>query len=382
MRVGVDARHLPEGRGVARYLQRTLRELAAAFPDDEWLALVPGRAPVAPLPGVQLVRPRTPGRVLFGLGAAAGRPSLERLLGGRLDAVWLPAPAPVGLDGSAPYVLTVHDLSFEQRPGDYTAYERLWHRAARLRRLALGAARIVAVSGPTREAVIERWGVPAQRVVVVAPGAGAAGESAVGEVEGRRFEPGDGRRRPPYLLFVGALEPRKAPELLAGAYARARAGGLEAELWLAGAGRLAERLRGRPGVRLLGPVDGPRLDALYRDALAVVLPSWIEGFGLPPLEALARGVPAVVADLPVYEETLGAGALRFPAGDGPALADALLRVARDGALRARLVADGQRAMAPLTWAATARGIRAALADAGGEARAGASAGAIPRSASG
>jgi glycosyltransferase involved in cell wall biosynthesis len=356
MRIGVDARHLPEGRGVARYLQRTLPELVAAFPDDEWIALVPGSAPVTAPAGVRLVRPKTPGRLLFGLGATVGRPALERLLGGGLDAVWLPAPAPIGLDGSAPYVLTVHDLSFEERPGDYTAYERFWHRAGRLGRLARGAARVVAVSGPTRDAVVARWGVAPERVVVVSPGAGAAHEH---EVEAHRFgRARDGRAE--YLLFVGALEPRKAPELLAGAYARARARGLTAELWVAGAGRLADRLRDQPGVRMLGPVDGARLDSLYRDALAVVLPSWIEGFGLPPLEALARGVPAVVADLPVYQETLGTGALRFPAGDGDALAEALLRISSDPALRARLVADGRRAMAPLTWTSTAHGIRSAL----------------------
>ncbi len=60
------------------------------------------------------------------------------------------------------------------------------------------------------------------------------------------------------MLCVGALEPRKAPELLAGAHARARARGLQAELVFVGAGRLAARLEGRPGVRLLGPVQGER----------------------------------------------------------------------------------------------------------------------------
>jgi glycosyltransferase involved in cell wall biosynthesis len=353
MRVGIDARHLPEGRGVARYLQRTLGALAALYPEDEWVALVPGRAPVATPAGVDIVRTRLPGRVLFGLGALAGRPTLQRLLGAPVDVVWLPAPAPVALERGAPYVLTVHDLSFEQRPSDYTPYERLWHGAGRLGALARGASRVVAVSGPTRDAVIERWGVPAARVDVVHPGAGA--------LAGR--DHGDERRQPdtpPYLLFVGALEPRKAPELLAGAYARARAQGLEAELVYAGAGRLASRLRHRPGVRLLGRVAGAQLEALYRDALAVVLPSHAEGFGLPPLEALAHGVPPVVSDLAVYDETLGPGALRFPPGDAEALAGALLQIASDAGLRARVVADGRRAMAPLTWEATADRVHAAL----------------------
>jgi glycosyltransferase involved in cell wall biosynthesis len=353
MRIGVDARHLPEGRGVARYLQHALEALAARFPGDELVAFVPGRAPVAVPAGVELRRSALPGRAVFALGAATGRPALERLCGGRLDAVWLPAPAPVGLDGSAPLVLTVHDLSFVERPGDFTTYERLWHRAGRLRRLARRAARVIAVSGATRDALVARWGLDPARIDVVHEGAGTP---VVGSGSDSERE----TTTAPYVLCVGALEPRKAPELLAGAFARARARGLEAELVFAGAGRLAARLEGRPGVRVLGPVAGAELDALYRGALAVVAPAWLEGFGLTPLEALARGVPPVVADLPVYEETLGGGAVRFPPGDADALADTLLRVARDETLRAAVVAAGRRAIAPLTWEACADGIRASL----------------------
>ncbi|HEY8582890.1 MAG TPA: glycosyltransferase family 1 protein [Capillimicrobium sp.] len=374
MRVGVDARHLPERRGVARYLQRTLAALAAGCPDDEWLALVPGRVPVgwdAP-PGVELRRTALPGRAVFGLGAAVGRPTLTDLLGAEVDVAWLPAPAPIGLGSDVPYVVTVHDLSFEQRPGDFTAYERLWHAAGRLGAQARGAARVVVVSGATRDAVVERWRVAPERVDVVHPGAGAilapapppADVVGAGPAERGQLQPPPVEGRP-YLLFVGALEPRKAVDLLAGAYARARAAGLEADLVVAGDGRLRRALEGRPGVRLLGAVGDAEADALYRGALAVVLPSWIEGFGLPPLEGLARGVPAVVADLPVYDETLGAGALRFAPGDAAALAEQLLAVGRDEALRARLVEAGQAAIAPLTWDATARGVRAALAEAAG-----------------
>ena len=69
--------------------------------------------------------------------------------------------------------------------------------------------------------------------------------------------------------------------------------------------------------------------ALYERALAVSCVSREEGFGFTPLEALARGTPAVVSDLPVFDETVGAGALRVPPGDAAALADALLRLERE-----------------------------------------------------
>jgi glycosyltransferase involved in cell wall biosynthesis len=369
MRIGVDARHLVAGRGVARYLRLALDALVARFPDDEYVAFVPGRAPVDVPAGVVVRRSVLPGRALFGAGARAGRPALERLCGGGLDVVWLPAPAPVGLDGSAPLVLTVHDLSWVIRRGDFTPYERAWHAAGRLDRLAHRAARVVCVSQATAGLVHERWHVPSDRLTVVPEGPGtpvvrSEPHSGFKATTARSAAPSVVASVSPttgaYLLCVGALEPRKAPELLAGAHARARARGLQAELVFVGAGRLAERLEGRPGVRLLGPVEGAELDALYRDAIAVVSPSWDEGFGLTPLEALSRGVAPVVADLPVYDETLGPGALRFTPGDANGLADALLRISADAGLRAQLVSEGRAAIGRLSWEACADGLHAAL----------------------
>lgn len=354
MRIGVDARHLAAGRGVARYLRQTLGALAERHPGDELIAFVPGRAPVDVPAGVTLRRHPLPGRALFAAGALTGRPALERLCGGGLDVVWVPAPAPVGLDGSAPLVLTVHDLSWVVRPRDFTPYERAWHAAGRLDRLARRAAQVVCVSQATAARVREHWHVADDRLRVVPEGPGAP--AVVVDVSQSETK----TTTAPYVLCVGALEPRKAPELLAGAHARARARGLREELVFAGAGRLASRLEGRPGVRLVGPVQGEALDALVRSATALVAPAFDEGFGLTPLEALVRGVPPVVADLPVYDETLGAGALRFPAGDATGLADALLRVSADAALRARIVAEGRAAIAALSWAACADGLHAAF----------------------
>jgi glycosyltransferase involved in cell wall biosynthesis len=336
--------------------------LARACPSDEWLLFVPGRRPLpddleaATEPNVIVRRHPLPGRALFGAAALAGVPRLDRLLSERADVIWLPAPAPLALSPDVPFVLTVHDLSFEERPGDFTAYERLWHRVARPRRLAERAAWLIVDANATRGKLAACWGVDADRVAVVPPGVSQPSAPITpAAVEAARAR----HRLPPrYLLAVGALEPRKAPELLVRAHRRARAAGLDAGLVFAGGGRLADRLRA-PGVTLAGHVPVAELDALYAGATALVMPSWLEGYGLPPLEAIARGTPAVVADLPVYRETLGEGALRFPPGDETMLAQALLRIADDEQLRERLVASGRESIARLTWeraASTARGV--------------------------
>jgi glycosyltransferase involved in cell wall biosynthesis len=344
MRVGVDARHLTAGRGVARYTRALLGALAAAHPEDEWLAFVPGRAPVAAPPGVRLVRHPLPGRPLFGAAALVRRPRLDRLLGG-VDVVWAPAPAPLAVSPGVPLVLTVHDRSFEERPGDFTRYERLWHRLARPRALAAGADAVVCDADAGRADLERAWGV---RATVVSPGPLEV-PAPTARADGA----------PPYLLFVGALEPRKAPDVLAVAYARARARGLAADLVVVGDGRMT--IDG-PGVRrMAGPADEAELAALYAGALAVVAPSWLEGFGLPPVEAAALGTPSVVSDLPVFAETLGAGALRVAAGDADGLADALLRIAADGDLRARLGEAARAATVRFDWACAAEALHAVLA---------------------
>jgi glycosyltransferase involved in cell wall biosynthesis len=278
---------------------------------------------------------------LFGAAAVAGRPRLARLAGGA-DVIWLPAPAPVA--PGAPYVLTVNDRSWEARPRDFTPYERAWHRLARPRALARRAARVVALSQAVADELRDTWGVAS---TVVPPGLGVPPGGA---------PPAPGR----YLLFVGALEPRKGPDVLAQAFARARARGLDADLVVVGEGRVAVE---GPGVRGLGAVGDAELDGLYAGALAVVAPSYLEGFGLPPLEAAARGVPAVVSDLPVFAETLGDGALRVAPGDVEGLAGALLAVAGDAALRARLAASVAPAAARADWPTAARSLHALLREA-------------------
>ena len=324
---------LRQPRGIARYLASLLDALRARHAGDEWL-VTPAR-----------------GRLANASAALVGRPRL----GAGADVLWLPAPAPVA--PGIPYVLTVHDLSPELRPGDFSAYARLWNAVARPALLARGAARVIADSQETRGHVIERWGLPPERVSVVRPGVwrpGPPGKGAIARLE----------VPPRYLLYVGALEPRKGVDVLAKAFAAARERGLEAQLVLAGEGPLSRSLRG-PGVTLCGRVSDGELTALYAGARATVLPSRLEGFGFTPLESLAAGTPAVVSDLPALRETLGDAVLAVPPGDVGALADALLAIDRDDELCTRLLDAAGPRLAALSWHRAADEIRALLAEAAG-----------------
>jgi glycosyltransferase involved in cell wall biosynthesis len=332
MLVGVDARALAARRGVARFTRRMVEALAAL--DGVGVrALVPGRGPVDPVPGVELRRTALPSRALHLAGAVTGFPRVDTLLGD-VDVTWLPAPAPVAVGD--PYVLTVHDLSWEDRPQDFTRYERLWHRAARPPAIARRARAVVCDAPSVAEQVRERWGVTAW---AIEPGIDAPPGGVVPHEAGS-----------PYYLYVGALEPRKGLDVLADAWARAGLDG--AELLIAGEGRGPVP----PGARRLGHVSDAELHALYAGALAVVLPSRLEGFGLTPREAAAHGTPSIVSDLPTLRLP---GTLRVPPGDAGALAAALRELP---AQRDRLVAE---LPPPRTWADAALELRAVLEGAAG-----------------
>jgi glycosyltransferase involved in cell wall biosynthesis len=310
MRVGVDGRSLAgDRRGVGHYTAGMLEALRKLDVD------------------VKVLVPR----------ARQGRPRLDRKLA-PVDVLWLPAPAPVAISSDTPYVLTVHDLSFLERREDFTRYERLWHRLARIDALVHGAAAVVALTGDTARRAAAHFGV---NVSVVSGGPGDPGPPATPDT---RF----GR----YFLYVGALEPRKALDRLVAA----RDG---QTLVLAGEGRLADALR-RPGVHVLGRVDPAEKAALYAGALAVVLPSWGEGYGYPPLEGFAHGTPAIVSDIPALRETAGAGALYVSPGDVAGLATAMRSLATDEALRGRLADGGREALRDRTWEAAGRALKAVL----------------------
>jgi glycosyltransferase involved in cell wall biosynthesis len=317
MRVGVDGRSLAgERRGIGHYTAGMVEALRALDVD------------------VKVLVPR--GR--------QGRPRLDRRLA-PVDVLWLPAPAPVAIS-TAPYVLTVHDLSFLERRQDFTRYERLWHRLARIDALVRGAAAVVALTGDTARRAAAHFGV---NVNVVPGGPGDPGPPPNPEAVLTMRE-----RFGPYFLYVGALEPRKGLDRLVAAHA-----GLETALVIAGEGRLGPTLRA-PGVHVLGRVDRAEKAALYAGALAVVLPSWREGYGYPPLEGYAHGTPAIVSDLPALRETAGEGALYVPAGDVAALAAAMRTLAGDDALRRRLADGGAAALRGRTWEASGRVLRAVL----------------------
>jgi glycosyltransferase involved in cell wall biosynthesis len=280
----VDADVLGRNRtGEETYVLNLLRELPQVAPDLRFAAvtrhaeLVPdGVEPILLPARFQEVR------------MASSLPRLLRRL--RPEVAHFQHALPLAYRGRT--VVTLHDLHFERDASVMGLADRLTFKTV-VPRAARRATHVLAVSERTKRDAVELYGLPPEKVTVIPHGVDPA------------FSPGDGSHDG-FLLFVGAVQPRKDP---LAALAAADAAGLP--LVVAGPEKdaaLVQALRDR-GADVRGYVDTSALAELYRRAAALVLPSRYEGFGVPVVEAMASGTPVVLSDDPALREVAGDAAV-------------------------------------------------------------------------
>jgi glycosyltransferase involved in cell wall biosynthesis len=363
VRIGIDARN--DGTGVGRYTFSLLRELGKLDRENEYTVFLrPERLAryTPPGPNFRLVEVDIP---WFGVREQLQLPRvIDRE---KLDLVHYPHLT-VPLISATPFVVTIHDLNYLE-PGAVFSGKR-GPRQTLLEagfRLELGKAkkarRLIAVSKHTRDTILDRLGVDAERITVTYEAA-----DAPGNVEPDRSILERHGLGAPFFLYVGAAYPYKNLGRLIEAFA-----GLGGDRRLVLAGdqegfgpplrQQAAAVGAGERVVFPGPVSDGELAALYEAALAYVFVSLSEGFGLPGLEAMQAGVPVIAADAASLPEIYGDAAHYCDPLDPGSIASALADVAGDGGLRADLVARGHDRAAGFSWARTAEQTRAVYADA-------------------
>jgi glycosyltransferase involved in cell wall biosynthesis len=255
-----------------------------------------------------------------------------------------------------PLVVTVHDLAFLTHPDCFPRWGRSFHEQG----LALTreeAAAVVVPSAATAADVVEMGGVDKERVHVVPHGVTLGRDAAPAGVAARLARLGvAGEEAAPYLLFVGTLEPRKGLDVLLAAHALLRKSHPNLRLVVAGPkGWGPAPDLDRPGVLAAGQVDEAELDALYRGAVLLAVPSLTEGFGLPALEAMSRSCPVVVSEAGALPEVVGGAGVLVPVGDAEALAAAAGALLVDPELRMEMAEASRRRAGEFTWAACVDG---------------------------
>lgn len=324
MRVGIDCRKIRDF-GIGTYIRGLLREMPEIY-------VAFGPAGIELPRGVEHVVVDAPNysiRELFTIGHAADA--------ARLDLFH--APHYVVPQMRTPAVVTIHDLIHLRRG----IMQRLYART--MLRRAIRRSRAVLTVSETVKHEIEKE-LHGKNVIVTPNG-----------IDEAFFSPSASRLPLPasrYFLFVGNDKPHKNVDAAVAAIDRVEG----SVLILAGAA--FDRFRGRERVLCAGFVDQNELAALYRGAIALLLPSVEEGFGLPAVEAMASGTAVITSPAPALVEITADAALHV---DTSELADAMRRMMNDDALRASLIARGRERAAHFTWRACAQRTRVAYVNA-------------------
>jgi len=262
-----------------------------------------------------------------------------------------------------PVVVSIHDLSFEHLPQTFKRRSRMQMRLT-VRRSARNAAQIIALSEHARSDLVATYGLRPEKVNVVPLAAPPSFAPVRDNSELQRVRQTYGIAGD-YILSVGSIQPRKNLPRLIEAYSLLRrdlTGGKLPQLVLVGknAWLYDETLRslkaGDVGtaVILTGYVPESDLPALYSGALCFIYPSYFEGFGLPPLEAMKCGAPVIVGNTTSLPEVVGDAALMIDPFNVNAIAAAIHKVVNDSDLRAELRVKGLERAKHFDWKETAR----------------------------
>jgi glycosyltransferase involved in cell wall biosynthesis len=336
------------GHGPSRVTVLANRHVMAAYR---------GGGPVA-LHEVRSYRPgdRAPTRLAAMLTARAAPGVAARDVPRGLDVVHHPVTVPIPRLPGVPTVTTVFDVQHHELPGLFGAAERRF-RGWAYDAAARAADVVVTSSAHSRDGLVRFAGVDPGRVAVIALGIDhgrfrPSGPALAAEVEARL------PRR--FVVYPANLWPHKNHARLVEALGRASARDVGLVLTGQDYGRLdalraaARRAGVADRVVHLGYLPAAEVPALYRRATAMVFPSRFEGFGSPPLEAMACGLPVAASRAGSLGEVVADAALAFDPLDAAAIADAIDRVAGDEGLRERLRDAGLRRAASFTWERAAR----------------------------
>lgn len=370
MRIGIDGLSLTEElTGIGYYTLELANHLALAAPTDD-IQIV---APRAYWPSLDQFEPPTNLRLVRSRVSPITRHwwsiGLPRYLRRKGIEVFHGTNFEVPLRRVCPAVVTVHDLSMLLYPQTQER-KRVRRAQRRLPLMARAATMIITPTESVRREVHEHLRIPLERIVAIPEAARSCF---------RRVEPGQTKAtrdrlgiRDEFLLSVGTIEPRKNLATLLRAFEevlRVRKKPLQLVIagrkgWLVD--ELCESLKHSPaaaGIILTGYLADEDLRALYSSCGAFLYPSIYEGFGLPPLEAMACGAPVIASDIPSIQEVAGGAARLFSAGATQELTRAIIETLDSATAQQNLATAGIKRAAEFSWLRAANATRNVYAEA-------------------
>jgi len=369
MTIGIDIRVLTRGThsGVEEYTANLLSSMINLAPhirfklflnsfsrvdlNDDWIKS----------PNVSVHKFNIPNKILFPSLWALGSPKIDRLIGGA-DVFFSPHFFVAPVSKSCRRVITFHDLSFIRYPEFFSFKQRIWHYLQKPHKQAQKADSIIAVSNSTKADLVDLFGVKPDKVNVVYSG-----------IDSRFFNFNDGEQEKTkqkynlpdnYILFLGTFEPRKnligiikAFEILCRnnkfkdyyLILVGNKGWLSEEVF-----RALDYSRLKQKIIYLGPIANSDRPAIYRNSKLFVYPSFFEGFGFPPVEAMASGIPVITSHTSSLPEVVGESALMIDPYNTEEIADAMAMILSDNKIYRNYVEKGKKRASQFSWQKTAQ----------------------------
>ncbi len=375
MRIAIDyTAAARQGAGVGNYVRSLVNAMLAQDTTNQYILLTSGRpTKERPFPVAQNVRGRSvfiPDRYLNILWYRWRLPLYATFFTGQVDIYHGPDFVLPPLNGKLRKIVTVHDLAFLEHP-EYAVPELAAYLAKVVPEAISAADTVAAVSQATKQTLIERFKTPAEKITVIPNGIRPTFRRITDPLllgaTRNKYE-----LKHPLVLGVGTLEPRKNHLGLIKAFYQAQAGSgsrkgkqqqqRPAMLALAGGSgwlydetrQLVADLKLEKKVRFLGRVSELELITLYSLADVFAFPSFFEGFGVPPLEAMACGAPVITSNTSSLPEVVGDAALLVDPHDTNELARAITRLIEDEQLREELRQKGYEQVKQYSWPDSAR----------------------------
>jgi glycosyltransferase involved in cell wall biosynthesis len=368
MKIGIDVRSLLEKKagGVSVYTEKIIENLLSIDTHNEYF-LFSNRyqkndlssQKIFSAANVQLKSFTYPNKALNFSFRYLNWPKIDRMLGG-IDLFFEPNIIFMAMSRATKKVITLHDLSFMIFPNLYSPKGRFWHQVVNVRKMISQFDKVIAVSEHTRNDIINILNVPAEKVHRIYPGVDYDFFSNISAEEKslvkKKYSLPD-----KYILSLAALEPRKNIEMVVDAFAEF-ARNSDYHLVLAGASQGSEKRinelilkRGlKDKVHILGYVPNGDKPVLYQFASCFVYPSFYEGFGFPPLEAMSCGTPVIASYSSSLSEICGNAALLIDPHNLEELIEAFRHVLNDRRFSDKMAERGKTQSRLFTWEKSAQ----------------------------
>lgn len=379
MRIGIDARCLGEGRrtGVEEYTLNLLNTLFRSDRKNEYVLFFNSFRPektdfswINQYPNVTLRRFNFPNKLLNFFFWYCNWPKMDKMIGG-VDLFFMPNIIFGGVSKKTKLLVTIHDLSFERYPENFSLKRRLWHIFINPKKLCARADSIITVSESTKNDLVDLYKIAPQKIRVIS--SGVAEKFTVLNRNDEKLIKVKEKYKLPYkfILYLGTIEPRKNIIGILRSYQQLQRDGaadanqkelLNYKLVIAGSkGWLSrkifsevEKSEFRDNIKVINFVEDADKEFVYNLASLFIYPSFFEGFGFPVLEAMRCGVPVITSNVSSLPEIVGSGAIMVDPDKPGEIAEAIKDLLTNKKIREDLVKKGFERAEFFSWQKTAK----------------------------